>query len=157
MTWNPPSTLDALAGLVRDDHVLEDAAAHAREWLYQDDLRPAYYSPVLAQRIARDLCVLLLRLYAAANPAPEPQTTIEERLARFEKLAVKGAIFVNEYGRRSVIIGVDPERAYDPPRNGYKPPHYGPWYRVRVLWEDAPPSPDVMPWYTIGWPEAATQ
>jgi hypothetical protein len=61
MSWEPPTELGILHGLVRDDHVLEDAAAHATEWLFQHRNDPATMD-FRELRIARDLCVLILRL-----------------------------------------------------------------------------------------------
>jgi hypothetical protein len=85
--------------------------------------------------------------------APEPES-IEVRYERFAAAAKPGVIFVNEYGRRSVIIERDPAHEYQPGVNGYDPPEHGPWYRVEVQWSDAEPSEDCMIWYTIGEPES---
>lgn len=134
------------------------AVAHLAKTYEQDS--PAYagafglaiatFPAYLATEIAKD--VMRQRQYNALPP-------IAERCEKFIKQAQPGTIFRNEYGRRSEIIGPDPAHKWNPDgpgRNGYKPPEYGPWYRVLVYWSDAEPSEDVMIWYTIGQPESVT-
>jgi hypothetical protein len=83
--------------------------------------------------------------------------SLADRCADFMERAQPGARFLNAEGRRSEIIGLDPEYEYVQYKNGYKPPEHGPWYRVMVYWNDAEPSEETMIWHTIGQPDQRDQ